>query len=245
MLCTMNSLRAAAKPSAFSLVELLVVIGVIALLLGILMPTLSRARESARRTACLSNLRQVHQFIHLYALDYDDRVPIGYRTRKQFNSMIYSGTGGGFVLFGRLREAGHMPEPQVFYCPTESDPRSMFDSEINPWPPGPEGDPAVNVACGYGFRPEVAIPDDPAQWSGVLPKLNDFKSKAILADLTATPQRVDTRHRVGVNVLYGNGSAIWVPREVFNEPLMLSTAISPASDAQQEEIWRLFDASAN
>ena len=226
----------------FTLVEILVVVGIIVLLIGILMPALGRAREVSRRVTCLSNLRQVHLALGFYAQDNHDRVPLGYRSgNKQFNSMVYSSTAQRLVEFGLLYAAGRMSEPRVFYCPSESDTRSMFNTPENPWPP--DGvNAGSQVYCGYGFRPEVQLPDDPSAAPTVMmPKLAAFRNKAILADLTAAPQRVDTRHRTGVNVLYGNGSAGWVDRGAIDAELVQCPAISPSANPHQDAIWMVFD----
>jgi prepilin-type N-terminal cleavage/methylation domain-containing protein len=123
------------RPRAFTLVELLVVIGIIAVLVAILLPVMGKARESARRTVCLSNLRQVHAIFHMYAIENRDLVPLGYRAgRKQFNSMIYSATSGKYCIFGVLYMNGQMNEPDVFFCPSNLDPQSILGSETNPWP---------------------------------------------------------------------------------------------------------------
>jgi prepilin-type N-terminal cleavage/methylation domain-containing protein len=62
---------------AFTLIELLVVIAVIALLMALLVPVLGRAREQARRVACMGNIRQFIIGIQAYASDYREYLPIG------------------------------------------------------------------------------------------------------------------------------------------------------------------------
>ena len=59
----------------FSLVELLVVIGIIALLMAILTPVLLSARRGAQRTACISNLRQIGLAVRMYRDDYEELPP--------------------------------------------------------------------------------------------------------------------------------------------------------------------------
>jgi len=59
----------------FTLIELLVVIGIIAILAAMLLPALARARESGRRSICVSNLKQIGQCLQMYTDDYDGSIP--------------------------------------------------------------------------------------------------------------------------------------------------------------------------
>ncbi len=64
------------RQRGFTLIELLVVIAIIAILASILFPVFARARENARRTSCLSNLKQIGLGLMQYTQDYDERYPM-------------------------------------------------------------------------------------------------------------------------------------------------------------------------
>jgi prepilin-type N-terminal cleavage/methylation domain-containing protein len=76
------------RTCGFTLVELLVVIGVIAVLIAMLLPMLSKARRTAHRVSCLSNLRQVTMAFHLYASDNRQRFPDPAATNQSWESLL-------------------------------------------------------------------------------------------------------------------------------------------------------------
>jgi len=99
------------SPTGFTLIEVLVVVAIIALLVAILVPSLSRARESAKRAACLSNLRQQGIGMNTYAMDHRNFFPI--RTSFTYYIKYNSQLANYGLLYGKY--VGK--DINLFYCP--------------------------------------------------------------------------------------------------------------------------------
>jgi len=126
--------RAQAKPAppgrnrpegrgAFTLIELLVVIAIIAVLASLLLPALSRAKASARRTQCLSQMRQIGLAVRLYADDNGDEFP-----RSQHSAFASGQLAWGRAIAPELAQtfgAWTNLLRSVYHCPG--------DSRTTPW----------------------------------------------------------------------------------------------------------------
>lgn len=95
----------------FTLIELLVVIAIIAILAAILFPVFSRAREQARKTACLSNAKQIATATMLYVQDWDETFPVStYCCAPGHGSPVTDTPMGQIMPY--LKNAG------VYFCPS-------------------------------------------------------------------------------------------------------------------------------
>jgi prepilin-type processing-associated H-X9-DG protein/prepilin-type N-terminal cleavage/methylation domain-containing protein len=126
--------RRKAKLMGFTLVELLVVIGIIAVLIGILLPTLSRARKAGRATVCLSNLRQMGIGWQMYISDSKGHLPhwMWYQTPTPFTGARRDDQIWRGFIFGVLMD--YKINSTQLYCPEAVDPVAF-----NANPPGISG----------------------------------------------------------------------------------------------------------
>lgn len=99
----------------FTLIELLVVIAIIAILAAILFPVFQKVRENARRTACLSNMKQIGLAFIQYNQDADEKFPSGTVTANGTTN----GSGWAGEIYPYVKSTG------VYKCPDDSAPQSV------------------------------------------------------------------------------------------------------------------------
>lgn len=108
----------ARRHSAFTLIELLVVIAIIGLLAAILFPVFSSARESARTTACLNNIKQLGVAITLYTQDNDEHLPFFAAVYDPANPTTSPYSATPYTNRWWLNISAYAKSRQIFSCPS-------------------------------------------------------------------------------------------------------------------------------
>ncbi len=215
----------------FTLVELLVVITIMSLLMAILVPSLSKARMMARKTQCVTRLRDVFAATCMYIQE-DGRLPAMNNEADegawQYNYLIYDNDEDFDFNFGPLaRPDGIIKYVEELYCPVQEDPYHSMATPENPWPVR-EGQ---KTRAGYGRRFGLS-----GKSLSQIPKLVAFA-----ADVLHLPSVVKTGHKTGVNTVYTDGHAQWVtaPDILLNNDL--TRPFDPEDNVVIEEIWEALD----
>lgn len=223
---------------AFTLIELLVVISIIALLVAILLPALSSARDSSRRTACSSNVHSLGQANVSFAVEHDG----------EFVPTIPSVEGGGAISswnsgfanlpsFDKYRGEGILAhlgyyQPQGYYCPSNTieynygtkHPTFPVGGWIeDPEVPGnlPAGMRSIETHYFYrssipGQSREYSKPEYGGTDARRPANLEDQSTIAVYADVFSNhlAQRgVDSHHLIGYNVLFVDGHVSFIKDE--------------------------------
>jgi prepilin-type processing-associated H-X9-DG protein len=93
---------------------------IIAILAAILFPVFAQAREKARQTSCLSNVKQISLAVMMYAQDYDETLPWHYRNTTIPGAVLYPGGGTSSGIIWPLPVYPYVKNMQIFNCPSWS-----------------------------------------------------------------------------------------------------------------------------
>lgn len=187
--------------AGFTLIELLIVIAVIALLLALLVPTLHRSKEQAKKVSCLSNLQQIYLSMSYYAHDNRGKIPT--RLEKSGNKIWGNWLGSEWNPYGlgHLIKGKYVSEPRIFYCPSNQ----MVKFKEQYW----FHIKGSTSWMTYRYRNNNNA-GHPAHWGDIyLPTRIEEDQKAIVADDPYLDWQ-KSAHLTGYNVLYLDSHAHWV-----------------------------------
>lgn len=200
---------------AFTLIELMIVIGILAILAALIFPVFARAKASAKQSACLSNLRQIGASMAMYMADYDDFFPRGVDPVDKMRSQIWGGYPGWQSQIPYMPYLHEVLQPyikskELFHCPSDTGTLCID----NNWPIQLPSSPSLYFTYGtsYFYRTEIAFRRSSQTSMQELAKINvlfdaggDWHPNAPKLDPDDDWQTVyEKLNRFRYNVLYGD-----------------------------------------
>lgn len=230
----------------FTIVELLVVIGIVAILTGVLMPVLSQARAASGRVRCMSNLRQIGCGLVEYTERFNDCLPRFNATANQqtaeWGEAMALTTRFGTRLdgLGLLLATLDITDPRLFYCPCHhgDHPYEQYASRLESRDIAASG--TGPIYGNYHYRTHM----DPSATSpiGTPLKGRNLSSTVLVVDGMRT--RRDFNHVTGTNRLKGDGSVDWHldHGNAIYKSLPFESVSSFMGNTIFQDAWRWIDA---